>query len=167
MGNFNRNNRSDSYSSRGQRSEFKKDSKSFSKVSKRPFGKGDSKQMFRAVCSECGKSCEVPFKPNGTKPVLCSYCYGKNDSYEDVRKSDKKMFTATCSSCGDLCEVPFKPVPGKDVYCEDCFGDKEKGGAEDSTQFDILNAKLDRILATLASSGNDPKFAKKPAHRRY
>ena len=28
--------------------------------------------MHQATCAECGTSCEVPFKPNGKKPVLCS-----------------------------------------------------------------------------------------------
>ncbi len=32
-------------------------------------------QMFSAVCATCGKNCEVPFKPDGSKPVLCSACY--------------------------------------------------------------------------------------------
>jgi CxxC-x17-CxxC domain-containing protein len=49
----------------------------------RGFGRGrDSrpKEMFDATCSKCGKSCQVPFKPTGTKPVLCSECFGNSDS---------------------------------------------------------------------------------------
>ena len=33
------------------------------------------REMFPAVCAECGKSTTVPFKPNGEKPVLCKECY--------------------------------------------------------------------------------------------
>ena len=36
--------------------------------------------MHKATCSTCGKGCEVPFKPDGSKPVLCSECFGKNRS---------------------------------------------------------------------------------------
>ena len=38
---------------------------------------GSNRQMFPAVCSECGKSTEVPFQPRGDKPVYCSDCYRK------------------------------------------------------------------------------------------
>ncbi|MEK6909229.1 MAG: CxxC-x17-CxxC domain-containing protein [Nanoarchaeota archaeon] len=34
-------------------------------------------EMFDATCSTCGKACQVPFKPTGTKPVLCSQCFEK------------------------------------------------------------------------------------------
>jgi CxxC-x17-CxxC domain-containing protein len=40
---------------------------------------GERKEMFDAVCSECGNRCQVPFRPNGRKPVLCSNCYGKSE----------------------------------------------------------------------------------------
>lgn len=36
---------------------------------------GNTRQMFDAVCEECGASCQVPFQPNGTKPVYCNACF--------------------------------------------------------------------------------------------
>jgi len=36
-----------------------------------------NRQMFPAVCAECGKDTEVPFEPRGDKPVYCSDCYRK------------------------------------------------------------------------------------------
>jgi CxxC-x17-CxxC domain-containing protein len=39
-------------------------------------GYGNSqKEMFPAVCAECGKSTTVPFRPNADKPVYCKDCY--------------------------------------------------------------------------------------------
>jgi len=39
-------------------------------------GYGNSqREMFPAVCAECGKSTTVPFRPSGDKPVLCKECY--------------------------------------------------------------------------------------------
>lgn len=38
---------------------------------------GTQRQMFPAVCAECGKNTEVPFEPRGDKPVYCSDCYRK------------------------------------------------------------------------------------------
>ena len=36
------------------------------------------RQMFPAVCAECGKDTEVPFEPREGRPVYCSECYNKN-----------------------------------------------------------------------------------------
>ena len=38
---------------------------------------GSRRQMFPAVCADCGKDTEVPFEPRGDKPVYCSDCYRK------------------------------------------------------------------------------------------
>lgn len=35
------------------------------------------RQMYPAVCAECGKECEVPFEPREGRPVYCSECYNK------------------------------------------------------------------------------------------
>jgi len=37
------------------------------------------RQMHKAVCDECGKDCEVPFKPSGDKPIYCSECFEKKE----------------------------------------------------------------------------------------
>ena len=41
---------------------------------------GAPRQMFPAICAECGKSTEVPFQPRGDKPVYCNDCFRKNQS---------------------------------------------------------------------------------------
>ena len=41
------------------------------------FGYGARRQMYPAVCAECGKECEVPFEPREGRPVYCSECYNK------------------------------------------------------------------------------------------
>ncbi len=35
------------------------------------------RQMYPAVCAQCGKDCEVPFEPRDGRPVYCSECYSK------------------------------------------------------------------------------------------
>jgi len=35
------------------------------------------RETYKAVCAECGKECEVPFKPDGSRPVYCRECYAK------------------------------------------------------------------------------------------
>ncbi len=36
-----------------------------------------TREMFKAVCSDCGAECEVPFNPTEGKPVYCSDCFAK------------------------------------------------------------------------------------------
>lgn len=36
---------------------------------------GGERQMFDAVCAECGKTCKVPFEPRNDRPVYCSECF--------------------------------------------------------------------------------------------
>ena len=40
------------------------------------YGRGP-REMFPAVCAECGKETEVPFEPREGRPVYCSDCYSK------------------------------------------------------------------------------------------
>ena len=40
-------------------------------------GYSRSRQMFPAVCAECGKETQVPFEPREGRPVYCSECYSK------------------------------------------------------------------------------------------
>ncbi len=33
------------------------------------------REMFSAVCAECGRTAQVPFQPTGARPVYCSDCF--------------------------------------------------------------------------------------------
>jgi CxxC-x17-CxxC domain-containing protein len=52
-------------------------------------GFGDRPTMHKTTCSECGKMAEVPFKPNGDKPVLCSDCFGGARGGDRPRTNDR------------------------------------------------------------------------------
>lgn len=39
------------------------------------------REMFPAVCDECGKETQVPFQPTSGKPVYCSDCFERRRSY--------------------------------------------------------------------------------------
>ena len=43
----------------------------------RSYGSTPQRQMFPAVCSDCGKETSVPFEPRQGRPVYCSDCYRK------------------------------------------------------------------------------------------
>jgi CxxC-x17-CxxC domain-containing protein len=80
--------------------------------------------MHKTICSNCGKECEVPFKPNGSKPVFCRDCFQNNRS-SDSRRSNFEDRSPS--------QTNGKPV-AEPQYRE---------------QFESLNAKLDKILNLL------------------
>ena len=60
---------------------------------KRDFNQGP-REMHKAVCSDCGQECEVPFKPSNDpqgnpRPVYCKDCY----------KNHKKFWLSSDHSC--------------------------------------------------------------------
>jgi CxxC-x17-CxxC domain-containing protein len=40
--------------------------------------RGGPREMFPAVCAQCGQNTQVPFQPRGDKPVYCRDCYNKS-----------------------------------------------------------------------------------------
>jgi CxxC-x17-CxxC domain-containing protein len=52
---------------------------------RKSWGDDRPKVMHSAICSECGKTCEVPFKPTGEKPVYCSDCFSSRREEGDRR----------------------------------------------------------------------------------
>jgi len=145
--------------------------------------RSEKKQMHQATCAECGVRCEVPFRPSGGKPVYCSSCFenkggGDRDDRSERRPRersnfrDKQTYSAVCDKCHKSCEVPFKPSSNKPVYCNDCFGKggergKRSGGDRVTSdadhnhkQFEMLNNKLDTILAMLEAKTSIEKTAK-------
>ena len=47
-----------------------------SNVSPRP-SQHQGRPMFSVICFDCGNDCEVPFKPNGNRPIYCRECFAK------------------------------------------------------------------------------------------
>lgn len=87
----------------------------------------DTRPMFRTICGNCGKDCEVPFKPTGSKPVYCVDCYrimGGSDSKPmyGTRDNKKREFD------------PTSKILAHPQYKE---------------QFEELNAKLNKILGLI------------------
>lgn len=36
------------------------------------------RQLYTAVCAQCGQPAQVPFQPRGDRPVYCSSCFAKS-----------------------------------------------------------------------------------------
>ena len=60
---------------------FSKPFRSFDRSYGHGRGRGDDgfreRSLTRVVCAECGKECEVPFKPSPDRPVYCRECFAK------------------------------------------------------------------------------------------
>lgn len=130
---------------------------------------GGRPQMHRATCSECGNSCEVPFKPSGSKPVFCSNCFDKQGGSDSARRPErrdshrptsfgggaKRMFKANCAECDGICEVPFEPREGRSIFCDSCFSKQKNAQGGESPELkqkiDALHVKMDRILKLLGA----------------
>jgi CxxC-x17-CxxC domain-containing protein len=95
----------------------------------RSFGKPrfnrERTEMFSATCANCGKQCEVPFRPTGNKPVLCRECFQNNRGADSQRSFDRPRFNND-DSRGRRAESPNY-----------------------NAQFEALNAKMDTILELL------------------
>jgi len=65
----------------GQR-DFMSGGNNFEGHNSRSFGNNNfsraPREMHKAICSECKKECEVPFKPTEGKPVFCRDCFQKH-----------------------------------------------------------------------------------------
>ncbi|HUC94931.1 MAG TPA: CxxC-x17-CxxC domain-containing protein [Candidatus Saccharimonadales bacterium] len=66
----------------------------FSRGGGSSFGRGGDRgdrQMFDATCSNCGKPCQVPFRPTNGKPVYCSDCFEKmGNGGREARRFDDR-----------------------------------------------------------------------------
>ena len=80
-------------------------------------GKSDERKMYSAKCSDCGNSCEVPFKPIEGKAKKCNDCFRKTKG----NRFKKKSYDSTCSNCKKRCQVPFRPNDSKPILCRDCY----------------------------------------------
>lgn len=90
-------------------------------------------EMHQAICDNCGKSCEVPFRPTQGKPVYCSACFENrsSDSRPDSRRqpqsfeqpNDNAQFETLNSKLDKiislLSDSPLSPVPAAEEVLEE------------------------------------------------
>ena len=93
--------------------------------------------MHKATCEDCGKNCEVPFKPSGSKPVYCSNCFEKGDA------------APRSAGLGKGSSLSLR---------------KPSGSGENMSD---INAKLDKILFLLQGGKPAVKEAKKEAINEF
>lgn len=111
-------------------------------------GDRERAEMHRATCDECGKACEVPFRPSGDKPVFCSDCFetkrdGGNDRGD--RGGDR----------GDRGNRSFDSRDSKPRFSDrrpSKFEGEAKGAENLKPQLIQINETLNKILKALSAS---------------
>ncbi|HTM68280.1 MAG TPA: CxxC-x17-CxxC domain-containing protein [Candidatus Binatia bacterium] len=96
---------------------------------------GDAKAfLFKTTCAECGEQCEVPFRPNGSKPVLCHRCFKKED--------------------GGFSKPSFGKKP---------FGRAPAAGGQDTAKLemrlDAIESKIDRLIRAIEAMKEEKEAA--------
>ena len=110
---------------------------------------GGRMELFPAICADCGKKCEVPFRPSGERPVYCRDCFGKqpqvpgrNSNGQDGPRQDYRP-------------APFDPAQGKPQQYSSPrpVGSGQAGPSQSDPGFEALHrqitaleSKVNRIL---------------------
>ncbi len=98
--------------------------------------RGERPEMFSTTCAKCSKSCEVPFRPNGERPVFCKDCFvdkraqfGGDRDHRDApeRPFQKREFTPS-----------YSPVP-RPAVADPRIEDLKR-------QVEVMNKKLDTLV---------------------
>lgn len=67
-------------------------------------GFGPKPEFFETVCANCSNPCRVPFRPNGSRPVLCGNCFKRDGASAGARQfGDRRPSQRTF---GDSTERP-------------------------------------------------------------
>ncbi len=97
---------------------------------------GRSTELFDAVCATCGKTCQVPFKPNGKKPVYCKDCFTRTEGGAESGSRPSREFSVTP-------KTPYiKPAPA--------VADKRIDDLK--VQLDNVTYKLEKLIKMIEGS---------------
>lgn len=114
------------------------------------FNRGNT-EMHQATCADCQKICEVPFRPNGKKPVYCKDCFGKNggQSSSNTQNFPHKSFAPQNNSRENYNNAP-KPYSAPANTSSQSH--QNGGNIEDvKKQIEVINVKLDRLMNLIAT----------------
>lgn len=100
--------------------------------------------LYAATCTTCGKSCEVPFRPDGKKPVLCRDCFASKNESPTNSSNSRERFTPN-EMVGRTPERTFTPKQSYLNVSQAEFSTMSK-------QLVNLEAKVAEIIALLKTT---------------
>jgi CxxC-x17-CxxC domain-containing protein len=94
--------------------------------------------MHKAICDECHKECQVPFRPSGDKPIYCNECFSAKRGNDD--RGPRKDFGGDRGPRRDFSDRPTQPSFSKPAI---------PAQNDSSKQLAEINTKLDRLIGTI------------------
>ena len=98
-------------------------------------------EMFSVTCDDCGKKCEVPFKPTSGKPVFCSECFEKKGSSRSGGSSGSSVSSGLSTNQYNIINAKLdkimhalKIAPGKDDEDADTEEDSDEDEFDDEDE---------------------------------
>lgn len=129
-------------------------------------GDREERPSFEAICAKCDKPCRVPFRPTGSKPVLCKACFeqdggnkpsfGGRPSFGGDRGGDRGGF-------GGGRDRDFRS-DRSDRPVTRTLGDRDNKPSKLEEQMIRMETKLDALLLKLGAPSIDvaPKKVSAP-----
>lgn len=118
------------------------------------------RKLYSATCAECNDRCEVPFRPNGERPVFCKNCFDKQAPQDGF---DRREAPRRDSFRGNSYDS-FREKPRREAFDRPASAPADRGVEELKSQIIGMNRKLDTVvslLAEVAASLQGPKVAPK------
>lgn len=106
--------------------------------------RGDDRKtmMHHARCSECGKDCEVPFKPTNGKPVFCKECFNLKDDNDRFDRPTGRDFGRN--------DRPKRNFERSHDAPRHSFALEQNNGVNDlKKQIEKLEVKVDRLIQSI------------------
>lgn len=110
------------------------------------------REFFPAVCFECKKNCEIPFRPTGDKPVYCSDCFEKQG-----HSSGGNFNPSAQAGRGDRQTGDFQRDSHRErEYQPENTRTQNDGGIDAlKRQLSTLESKVNRILEIVSQKPNN------------
>ncbi len=111
--------------------------------------RGGEREMFTTTCATCSKSCQVPFRPSGERPVYCSDCFRntREGAPKDFSSAPKRDFAPANNT------QHVAPVADKRI-------DELKRDVQ------MISAKLDTIMKLIGGQVAPVAPASKPVEKK-
>lgn len=115
----------------------------------RNFTDRDSRRFLKhsAVCDECGKECQVPFKPTSGKPIYCDECFEKKGRRNSNRPGRRDSYRHNYGERG--------------LRRFGQNGISDQSATKLIEKIETLNSKLDKIISLLSSAGEKEGLQKR------
>jgi CxxC-x17-CxxC domain-containing protein len=97
--------------------------------------------MHKAICDECHKECQVPFRPSGDKPIYCNECFSAKRGNDD--RGPRKDFGGDRTPRRDFNDRPAQPSFSKPAT--PAQNDSSKQLAEINTKLDRLTSAIEKL----------------------